>query len=78
MNISNVSLAGLAGIQKGLDNLNRDANGIAQSVTKGSQNTTDLAKSLVDLKVDQRQVEASAKVVKAVDDVLGSLIDINA
>ena len=78
MNISNVSLTGLAGIQKGLDNLKRDANNIAQTVSQGSQNTTDLAKSMVDLKHDQNQVEASGKVVKAVDDVLGTLIDINA
>lgn len=78
MNISNLSLAGIAGVQTGLDNLKRDASDIAQTVSKGSENTTDLAKSLVDLNLDQRQVEASVKVVQAVDEVLGTLIDIKA
>jgi flagellar hook protein FlgE len=78
MNFPNLSLGGLAGVQTGLENLKRDANDIAQSVSKGGENTSDLAKSMVDLNLDQRQVEASVKVVQAVDEVLGSLIDIKA
>ena len=37
---------------------------------------TDLAKSLLDEKQGQRQVEASAKVVEASDQMIGSLVDI--
>lgn len=58
--------------------MRRDAHEIASAAKKGGEDTSDLAKSMVDLNVDQRQVEASVKVVQAADEVLGTLLDIKA
>ena len=38
----------------------------------------EMADSIVDLKVYQRQVEASAKVVQTADEVIGFLLDVRA
>ncbi|WP_455204316.1 hypothetical protein [Kaarinaea lacus] len=70
--------SGLTGIHNGLDNLKHDANEIATAVAKGDESTSDLAKSLVDLNTDGRQIEASVKVVQAVDEALGTLLDVTA
>jgi len=73
--------AGLQGIQTGLNNLRNDANDIAQAgnpnpaAAGDAPRRPELAESLVNLKVDTRQVEASAEVVKAADEVLGTLLD---
>ncbi len=76
MSIPNIT--GLNGILTGTNNMRQDAHAIAASVAKGGENTTDLAKSLVDLNLDKRQVEASVKVVQAMDGVLGTLLDVKA
>jgi len=66
------------GIYNGLDNLKRDAHEIASASAKGDENTADLAKSLVDLNMDRNQIEASVKVVQAVDETLGTLLNVKA
>lgn len=43
-----------------------------------SRSTSDLAKTMIDLKVYTNQVDASAQVVKATDRMLGTLLDIKA
>ena len=78
MNFPNLSLAGISGINSGLENLRNDAEKIAQATAKGSEDSTDLTQALVDLNSDRRQIEASVKVVQAVDEVLGTLLDIKA
>ena len=65
-------------ISTGLDNLKHDAERIANASAKGGEDTADLAKAMVDMNVDRRQVEASVKVVQAVDEMLGTLLDITA
>ena len=72
------TITGLAGIQTGMDNMRQDAHNIAAAVAKGGEDTTDLANSLVELNLDQTQVEASVKVVQAMDEVLGTLLDVKA
>jgi hypothetical protein len=69
---------GLTGIHNGMNMLKHDAHEIAASVAKGDENTTDLAKSLTDLNTGRHQVEASVKVVQAVDETLGVLLDVTA
>lgn len=69
---------GLMGIYNGLDNLKHDAQEIASASAKGGEDTADLAKSLVDLNTDRHQIEASVKVVQAVDETLGTLLDVTA
>ncbi len=66
---------GIAGINNGLDGLRRNASEIARAT---SGDGTDSARALVDLRADQRQVEASVRVVKAADEMLGSLLDVQA
>lgn len=68
--------AGIHGINQGLSNLRRDASAVAQAV--GSNQNTDIASALVNVKLDTLQIEASAKVVETVHDLLGSLLDVTA
>jgi len=70
--------SGVSGLNIGMENLKRDAIDIASTVTKGKEDPADLAKSLVDLNQDRSQTEASVKVVQAVDEVLGTLLDVRA
>lgn len=67
---------GINGINQGLGNLRRDASAVAQAVS--SEQNTDVASSLVNIKLDSLQIEASAKVVETVHDMLGSLLDVTA
>ena len=66
----------LYGIKKGLTDLDRNAAKVASADTFNSQNPTDIAQPLVDIQNNRLQVEASAKVMKTVDETIGSLIDI--
>lgn len=68
--------SGVMGIQKGLDGLNRDAAQIASARQMKSDSSTDLAGPLTDLTVNKLQVAASAKVVKAADETIGTLLDV--
>ena len=69
---------GILGIQNGLNGLNRNAAKIASAETFNADNPADLATPLVELQANRVQIEASAKVVKAIDESLGSLIDVKA
>ena len=75
MSIPSIS-NGLMGIYNGLDNLKHDAQEIASATAKGGEDTADLAQSLVDLNIDRNQIEASVKVVQAVDETLGTLLNV--
>ena len=69
--------AGLAGIQRGLTQLHGAAQRIASSNIDGAS-PAPLARALVDALEAQIQAEASANVVRRIDEVLGTLIDIRA
>jgi len=77
MSIPGIS-TGMMGIYNGMESLKQHAHEIASASAKGGEDSADLAKSLVDLNMDRRQVEASVKVVQAVDEVLGTLLDVKA
>ncbi len=68
--------SGVMGIQKGLDGLNRDAAQIASAKQMKNESSADLAQPLTNLVLDKLQVAASAKVVKAADETLGTLLDV--
>ena len=70
--------SGLSGIRTGLEGMQKTASKIASSEAMRSTGPYDLAKSLVDLKVYTYQVDASAQVVKATDQIMGTLLDIKA
>ena len=71
--ISSINSA-LNGIHAGTERVQRAA---AQIAGAGSA-AGDLATPLVELKVGEFQVKASVQVIKAADQMLGSLIDITA
>ncbi len=75
--MSSVSALGsaLQGIQTGLRNLDRDAAQIASAAQFTNESAADLAEPLVNLTLDRLQVQLSAKVMKAVDQTIGTLLD---
>ncbi len=70
--------AGLAGIQKGQQQVAEAAQQVASANTERPVGqSSDIAQALLKEKEGQRQVEASAKVVEASNETLGSLVDIS-
>ncbi|MBW0146921.1 flagellar biosynthesis protein FlgE [Marinobacter arenosus] len=80
--INNTLAVGIQGIQDGMIGMENAARKIARDGVDGPQGTSDGAGSLVepiiDLKLYERSVEASAQVVKTADETLGTLLDIMA
>lgn len=92
--VDSVLSTGLQGVQSGIDNARRAAEDITRATTQptttnesdqaeGGQpvvqdDTVSLAESIVDLKVSENQVQASAAVVRTADEVLGTIVDIKA
>ena len=74
MSINSVLSLGLQGMQSGIGRANQAAGQIARSGT--NLENGDLATSILDLKIGEIQVKASASVIKTGDQLLGSLIDI--
>ena len=66
----------LNGIQKGLTGVDKNAARIASADAFNSPNPADVAQSLVDMQSNRLQIEASAKVVKTLDETLGTLLDV--
>jgi len=79
MGALSVQSSAVQGIQRGLDGIRKNAAEIASSdqLNQAGQDTS-LESSLVELKQNQVQVQASAKVVSALDEVLGSIINTEA
>ncbi|OZG71510.1 flagellar biosynthesis protein FlgE [Hahella sp. CCB-MM4] len=86
--VSNILNTGLQGIRQGVQGAEKAASQIARAGQSGSGDDaaasqgndlyTDLAEPLVDLKLYETSVKASAKVVKVADEVIGTLLDIKA
>ncbi len=76
--MSTVSAVGsaLQGIHTGLRNLDRDAAKIASAEQFNNESGTDVAKSLTDIAQDRLQVQVSAKVLKAADETVGTMLDV--
>lgn len=68
----------LAGIKNGMNNLQKNASEIASKSTMEGENTKPLIESLVELKANVQQVEASTKVLQVSDEMIGTLLDIKA
>lgn len=68
--------SGLAGFQKATTDAQRGASSIASSSDLSKSSTgTDLTEALVTLKQAEIQAQASAKVIAAADETMGSLLD---
>lgn len=76
MSINSVLSTGLQGVQAGINRANQAGGKIAS--TNISDNTGDLAAPIVDQRIAEIQVKASSAVIKAGDQMLGTLIDIKA
>jgi len=73
MSISGVLQTGVQGIQSGIQGMERAASEIAQVSTNSGVN--DVIEPVMDLKLYELSVEASAKVVQTADELLGTLLD---
>ena len=78
MQIPSALSSALYGIQKGLTGIDKDAAQIASTGAFNSQNPADFAQPLVDLQSNRLQVEMSAKVMKSLDETIGTLLDVRA
>lgn len=80
--LSNPLSIGLQGVQDGMAGMENAARKIARGGVDGPQGTAEgagnLIEPMVELKVYERSVEASAQVVKTADETLGTLLDIMA
>ncbi len=79
MGVLSVQNSALQGIQRGLDGMRQNAAEIASAdqLNQAGQET-DLVGALVGMTENKVQVQASAKVVSALDEVVGTLIDTRA
>jgi hypothetical protein len=81
MAVNSILSTGVQGVQSGLQRASRAAGEIARFGTTdqaGGEQGGDLATPIVDLKLSELQVKASAAVIKTADEVVGTLIDIRA
>lgn len=80
MAIGSVLQTGISGIQRGIRGAADAADKIARTGVEPTDDTatTDIADAAVNLKQNELLVKASARVVKAADDMLGSILDITA
>jgi len=76
MQITSALGSALYGIQKGLTGIDKNAAQIASADAFNSQNPADFAQPLVELQSNRLQVELSAKVMKSVDETIGTLLDV--
>ena len=82
MNVNTILQSGVEGVQRANEGLEKAASEIvrAGSVDSPAGSTTGSTNSgviepIVDLKLYERSIEASAQVVKTADEVLGTLLD---
>lgn len=74
--ISSVMTTGVQGVHGGIQRAHEAATAIAAGPSANRDGeATDLASSLVELKLSEHQVVASTKVVESADEMLGRLID---
>jgi flagellar basal body rod protein FlgG len=68
---------GMQGIQRAVEGMERSANTIARS-TGEKASTQDMTTAMVENMENQRMAEASTQVVKSVDEMNESIIDLRA
>ncbi len=77
-NSTSLQVTALTGIQKGMNELQKNAAEIAGKSTMEGENIKPLMESLVELKANVLQLEASTKVLQVSDEMIGTLLDIRA
>lgn len=72
---------GIQGIHQGMNALRQNAQAIASATAQPQEKGIDVnqvSDSLVDLKLNELQVDASVEVIQAASDMIGTLLDIKA
>ncbi|MFQ5487588.1 MAG: flagellar biosynthesis protein FlgE [Gammaproteobacteria bacterium] len=69
---------GLLGMQRAMNDAQRNAGKIAAAVRNETQRPVELATPMVGLMLDRQQAQASAQVIKTADEMIGTIIDIMA
>ena len=76
MNVNSVLDSGLTGVRQGIEGVEKAASEIVRAGTvDGAAGANDVIEPIIDLRLYQRSVEASAQVVRTADEVLGTLLD---
>lgn len=77
MNLQNALNTGIQGVQQGIQGVERAATEIvkAGTIDGPAGSNADIVEPIVDLKLYERSVQASAQVVRTADEVLGTLLD---
>ncbi|MBL4827612.1 MAG: flagellar biosynthesis protein FlgE [Spongiibacteraceae bacterium] len=83
MAINSILTTGIQGVKNGIETTQTAAQTIARStlpnaVEDSSNGLDTLTDAVVDLKVGENQVKASAAVIKTADEILGTLLDTKA
>lgn len=80
MDVGSVVNQGLIGMQKSQSSMLQSAQQIAQAGTtqRDSAPANDIAEPLINLKAQSQVFDSSAKVVRAADETIGTLLDIRA
>ncbi|MDO8344994.1 MAG: hypothetical protein Q7T48_17470 [Cellvibrio sp.] len=80
MDVGSVVNQGLIGMQKSQSSMLQSAQQIAQVGTTQRDNpqANDIAEPLINIKAQSQVFDSSAKVVKAADETIGTLLDVKA
>lgn len=80
MDVGSVVNQGLIGMQKSQSSMLQSAQQITQAGTTQRDNpqANDIAEPLINIKAQSQVFDSSAKVVKAADETIGTLLDIRA
>ena len=80
MTLSSVMQTGLNGMLNSQSEIQKSAGQIVRAGTVDSDTSTatDFAEPIINMKIEQRVFDASAKIVKTADEMLGTLMDIKA
>lgn len=76
MNVNSVFETGLSGVRQGFEGVEKAASEIVRAgAVDGAEGANDVVEPIIELRLYQRSVEASAQVVRTADEVLGTLLD---
>ena len=80
MDVGSVVNQGLIGMQKSQSSMLQSAQQIAQAGTTQRDNpqANDVTESLINLRAQSQVFDSSARVIKAADETIGTLLDIRA
>ena len=74
MSIGSVLNTGIQGVQAGVRGMEQSAQNIVKAGT-GENASGDFVEPIMDLKLYENSVEASTKVIKTADEMIGTLLD---